>query len=446
MNRWMPLLGLCLSVALVGASTVNGASPSATERFPASSIISCFVISGDAVFASTDDGLFQGSLQRQTWEKMKTPPGLLPKGKLLLIGRGNPRLYYYLSDLAVLYSKQSITPNTGSLYVSEDLGKTWQEKFHGVFFRNLYVHPNGSLYGRLEELRIPRWPYWAPGDREESMKALGSLVFSPDWPDASFRDRKLVLSHDDGKTWEDIANGIPDDYDLGKFFPDPDHPDQACFVGAYSRHLAEPMVFQAKNESYAWEKTPENQWHGGVKTRDCFGGFRGGSNIDTFVDLSDFYRLRSYVYGGNSVQAVQIDVEKPTYSFQMGRKMPVKVEVKVVLEGVKWWLLDHLGSAKFWSLQIASPEGKQFWTEGGMHDLSIPPEERNAKIAQLWKDPALKTITIDDAHSYSTTLDLSRIYAFPKPGKYRLMISHDDAALTNQGGIAGPVIEVTIQK
>ncbi len=257
------------------------------------------------------------------------------------------------------------------------------------------------------------------------------------------------MSHDLGKTWVNITHDLPQGYDHS-FSPDKDHPDLVCIEGVERFHPMRRECFQAEDQNFLWNKVPENSWRGVVKKNDYFFGSisPGSNNEEARAFLSTFFVYPFFKWGnGIDVQTVQIETEKPHYSFRLDQPMPVSVTVRFLFPRPPLKFLDNKDETYFWKLRMLTEDGQGLFSTAKVEALYVQIPNRDSIVKQYMSDPNLQTINLDENHPYARVVDMAKLFHFTKPGEYRVQFMKILANFVNwDAGIDGEVIDLTVTK
>ena len=326
-------------------------------------------------------------------------------------------------------------PNT--LYVSEDSGLSWKQTSTDYNFMDMFVHPDGSLYAvaYIKTSTAPKNPN--PAYSETTTGADGQTHYP---------QRLLLVSHNLGKSWTDISTGLPAQYNL-YVTPDPDHSELICVQSSRPMHAGPVIVYQADDKNYRWHETNKNWNEMPTNRENIFGSLSPGSNnTNDRANLTSFFKLPYLKWGnGIGVQAAQIYTEKPAYTFRRHEPMPVTLTVKFVFPRAPLKFYDNRDEMVCWNLRGFAEHGKSFYTQSRATELYVNIPDHDAKMQQYADDPNRLILDLDEVHPYTRTIDLSKLYDFPQPGKYQVQpVKALCSFFKEDASFAGQVIEVTV--
>jgi hypothetical protein len=179
----------------------------ASARFRSDTILSVLRWK-DVVYASTRTGLFRSSLSDQNWISVALPPGTQPGGCLNSTDSGTSEIYYSppVRPVADIYDH---CPAGLGLWVSKNLGQTWEHVDAVHIFRSIFLDRSGFLYASAAE----------PSEKSNVEAAL----------EMSFGGSPFV-SADGGRTWHKTEGEeqVPSILSLGACETNPEH---VCATG-----------------------------------------------------------------------------------------------------------------------------------------------------------------------------------------------------------------------
>ncbi len=429
--RFLPIVAIISCVAAVlGCNRVPALTP-ADMKSDENSIWSV-VQRKEVVFAATNNGLYRASMSDKIWYKLPTPSSLPSWGHFARESSTSSPLVYFTGAGEMGMMKE---PNT--LFVSKDLGLSWTLTSTQYNLLDAFVHPDGSLYA-VAYIKTTTPPSKKNPSYSESTSSADGQTYYP--------ERRVLVSHNLGKSWSDISEGLPTQYE-NFVVQDPDHPELISVVSSRPMHAFSVDVYQADDQHYHWRKTEKHPNELPGNRENIFGSLSPGSNnTNDVATLSSFFKL-PYLKWGNSlgVQAGQIVTEKPAYAFRQHEPMPVMLTIKFVFSRPPLKFYDNKDETVCWNLRGFPEQGKNFYSKCKATDLYINSPDHEAKMKQYADDLNRVIVDLDEAHPYTRTIDLSKLYDFPAPGKYRIQLVKALCSFFKEdASFAGQVIEVTI--
>jgi hypothetical protein len=386
----------------------------------------------DVVFAATDKGLYRASLNDRIWYKLPTPSSMSHWGHFAREAAPSSPLVYYTGP-----GEMGVTKEPTTLYVSEDLGLSWKLTSTEYNLMEAFIHPDGTLYA-VAYIKSASAPTKSNPEYSESSTGEDGQTFYP--------ERRLLASHNLGKSWTDISEGLPTQYE-SMIVQDPDHPDLICIETRRPMHPFPLYVYQADDRNYHWKKTGKSPNELPINRMNLFGSLSPGSNNSNDVaSLSTFFKLPYLKWGNNlMMQAGQIEAEKPTYTFHRHEPMPVNLTIKFVFPRPPLKFYDNKNETICWFLRGYSERGDHVLTKCRASDLYVDIPDHDSKMKQYADDPDRLIVDLEEAHSYTRTIDLSKLYGFPQPGKYQLQpVKAFCSFFKGDASFAGQVIDVII--
>ena len=384
---------------------------------------------GDTFIASTRDGIYQASLTEKVWRKMPTPISMPLGGQLAQVSAVSPRLIYYTGNEFGTFSFAKIK---GSLFVSEDAGKTWTASSIDQDVLDAFMQPDGSIFAVTQTMVTT-----SPGENATWTTDANGVN---DYP-----SQHLLVSRDNGHAWKDITPTLRSGFGLYGLFQDPDHPDLVCVSSTMINHAARRFIFQAADETYQWQEFPDEEWLVGHKLHENYfwGMDVGGGGLS--ATLENFFKFPCPTSGHYpDIPTRYLECEKTAYSFHLNQPMPVSVSTVFMYPDpvLKWF--DNKNEKVFWGLKI-KPEGSEILSADPRSielDVDRPDPD---KMAAYLHDPDLMTVEVDLGHPYQRVVDLGKLYHFSQIGHYQLQIFHSDLYLEGHGSCLGTgVIEVSV--
>lgn len=395
---------------------------------------------GDAIFASTQTGLYQGSVTNKTWRKLDAPAEMKPGGTFI---QQDPAAliiaYYHTLKWPDIWTKIPDNPEIPSdLFVSKDGGKTWAQTSKVSRIISVYIHPSGVFLSTQETSR-------------------------PDPPVRPNTTGRVFASNDFGATWKDVSGNLPAKIIFNRFIRDPLYPNKIAVTGydpAVSDVLLSrgPRLYEADVGVYQWTAAYSENVFGlmdKIHNLESSWQYGHGDQYDVIIQptLANFFTPAfldrdpdiNPENGGPFVFAFQLETEKTVYTFRKDEPKVIPVTVEFLAQHPKAKLLDKKDEAVFWRVGMVSYGSKQ-----GFEPRFLQFQEQTAPVAKkkaaaTLRDADLMTVTPDPGHPYKRGIDLAKLHDFSKPGVYRFQLYHDDGWLAPWGGAFGsPVIDVTI--
>ena len=206
--------------------------------------------------------------------------------------------------------------------------------------------------------------------------------------------------------------------------------------------------FEADDQNYHWKEISWEKWHGEpVERKDAFCPGSGRSDdLGASAHLSTLFKYPFLKWGnGLSLDAIQIEAEKPAYTFRQHEPMPVALKASFMFPHKPVRFVDNEDETVCWALYGYPDGGDVFQVHSRADELSDGMDDHEAELAVLRDQPATRVITLDREHPYRRTVDLAKLYRFPGPGKYLVQPRKDLCQFFKEdAGFAGQVIEVTI--
>jgi hypothetical protein len=425
--RWSWLI---LFAAIMSGPGANSIDPDELSRIRIYSVLD----RGDTLLASTDDGLYTVSKTKKIWRKISTAPPLF--GLTKLVGNSGERselAYFTFTDRMFVRAEKG----TVGIELSENGGKTWRLLSLEGNPLDVYLHPDGSIFV-AEQKFVPTPPY----------KNAGAWTFGANGI-KQYDVEQLLVSRDKGRTWKDITPPVVPGFGLGSIFQDPDHRHLVCVTSSQIDHTSRDYIFQAADSKYQWKSIDEEKWHHQApRDRYVFAMIpRGGANnTDLPANLANFFQLPfSRTAFCPEIPTRYLECGASSYRFRLHRPMPVEIRT-VCLFGSPLDFWDNKNEKVFWSLCIKPEKAPFFFTEPLTVELNTAYPDHDAKLKAYQTDPDLVKSQIDPAHAYQRTIDLGKLYAFTKPGRYQMQIQHSDNYLFPSRGstLGSPMINVTV--
>ena len=438
-RRPIQAAGPVLCLLLLWLSGGCKRSPGALTRAklkPGEGYITSVLQHGDAVFAATDIGLYQASRSDKVWYKLPTPSSMPSWGSFARKAAPSSLLVYYTGPGEVGLMKEP-----AALYVSRDLGLSWERTSSAYNFLNVFVQSADALYA-VAYVQAATPPGEQPMSyRETATDKDGKTVYP---------ERRLLLSHDLGRTWSDISEGLPTQFE-NYVVPDPEHPGRVCVVTSRPMHAGPVCVYQATDEKFHWKQMPRNWDKLPNRRENVFGSLSPGSNnTNARANLSTLFVYPFLKWGnGLDVHTVGIETEKPAYTFRQHEPMPVALTVRFIFPQPPLKFYDHPDETVCWNLRGYVEQGDTFFIPSRATELYVNSPDHDAKMKQYAEDPRRAVVTLDNDHPYHRTIDLSRLCGFPGPGKYQIQPMKSFCTFFKEGvkedaSFAGQVIAVTI--
>jgi hypothetical protein len=308
------------------------------------------------------------------------------------------------------------------LYESSDSGQSWRLIYQGHGMRDLLQLTNGLLF-------CMQFEPTGPG------RNLPSDSSASNWR------MRLMKSGDEGRKWQDITGDLEGGIEVIEgLTPDPDHSDRVCVLATSRRSY----VIQAADNSFQhWEWIRETEWDATHMTdRSFFKVCHTGANFIRGHQAT----LRNYFadgFNGSTYQmAVRILTSQTEYRFNLREPKPVPVEFQFLPENQTLKILDLTNGPEFWRLRVITPDGRRDYGLGrtnmglGGWARSYTDEKGIVRTESYETDPEevwrkysgrtdFRTITLKKNNPYRREVDLSQIYQFNQPGRYRFQLIYD---------------------
>jgi hypothetical protein len=361
------------------------------------------------VFGATELGIYRGDRATRHWQRLDLPDSIPVGGKFAREEPGGTDVYYFAQQDDTDVSRHGKSPG---IYRSDDRGKTWVkvDQERNVFC--VYVHADGSVYSLSWEVKA----------HVGYQTRIGHVRWS--------RDR--------GTTWRDITNDAPGE--LVDIIGDPDNPRLIALVTQSVR----PYLLQAENDGYNWTVRSFTRPKGARIPDDEF-LFRNYRSDNLYLQVATLANYFDRPFGSAvHIPAFDITAESPRYSFRQGnpKGAAVKLSFEPAMAETAVTLIDSDSDPRVcWSAKVIDPADRQRVTTKG--DLRRGPQTIPASPSDL------RTFSVDRAHPYSKTIDLSKLGDFTVPGRYKVQISYENRVeLPGQqlwhGNFDGEVFEVDI--
>jgi hypothetical protein len=389
---------------------------------------------GNTLLASTNDGLYSASKTKKTWRKVSSAPPLA--GLIKLVGNpDNPSELAYFTWTDPSFA--GTDKGTVGIELSEDGGKTWRLLSLKGNPVDVFLHPDGSIFV-AEQKFVTTPPY----------KDAGAWTFGANGI-KQYDVEQLLVSRDKGRTWKDITPALFPGFGLDGIFQDPDHRRLVCVSSTQIGHTSREFIFQAADAKYQWKSIDEENWHhAGARERYVFAMIpRGGANDTSLpANLANYFQL-PFSHAGfcPDMPTRYLECGASSYRFHLHHPMPVTIKT-VCLFGAALDFWDNKNEKVFWSLRIKPEKERLFFTEPLTGELNTALPDHDAKLKAYQNDPDTMKSQIDLVHSYQRTVDVNKLYAFTKPGRYEVQIQHNDNYLFRAEGstLGSPMINVTV--
>lgn len=340
---------------------------------------------GDFVVAVNSNGFYRTQASTKNWERVSVPRGMSVQGRFATSQSDSNSIFYWPYSFG----------KSGGLFVSQDAGNKWSLVSSEFGFRFVYPNRDGRLYAIVEkEVTV------------DSRKG--------------FRSR-LVVSDNQGKTWNDISRDIFGD--LYAVFADPKHTNRVCVVGNSIRNY----IFESPDDTYSkWTGTREWEWRKDSKTDDEFlrGGYSTGNTLYMLnARLNNYF---DYDFGSAAqLPAFEISVETNHLVFGPEDKIEIPVTIKFREPGVTVKLPDTTNGEEMWSIQMITPSGERLRSGAKLNRLGRAVTE---VLRQQYRAlPDFKIAEVSTTNSYLRTIALSHLSDFSKPGEYRFRLCYSSS-------------------
>ena len=366
----------------------------------------------DVVLASTRTGLFRGSGFDSQWVPLPLPPGTEPGGCLNSTDAGTLRVYYS-PPIEHVTDEYDRCPVGRGLWLSTDLGQSWEHVDTVHMFRSVFDHADGVLYA--------------------------SAVEASDKPNAplelfDFGGRAFV-STDGGRTWTatEGAENLPGIVELGGCAKDTQN---VCATGASIRLYWMEYSPEQKKWTYARAPKPTDQL-----TPSEFFSFimSSGTSPCCYVLRATLENYHRESFGGNLQKAgILVEPERLRYTFKRTDRKSVRVSMELLrLDPPVTELdipdVDH--SEACWGLMIIEPDGEKKYV--------LPKPSDTQSVTG-------RSHVLRPGNSYSRTLDLDSLSSMQRTGTYQVALVFDNSKLVKQnseqwtGFLTGPPFQVLI--
>lgn len=409
MNGWrvLPLM-ICLFTGLL-TSDARAAAPA--PPVPLQSVLR----REQDVFASSPAGLFRASLADKTWQRLALPPSMPVDGAFAAEPSAAKTIWYYTP----LRAAKLAAGKKRGLYRSSDDGLTWHLVSSQFVFHDVFLHDNGKLFALAAPIGNPLRTF------------LPSLV---------------LMSEDEGKHWRSIGGKFCGFFDI---FADPDHPNLICVLVAGIRGY----VLQAEDESYQWKETREVEWRRERPlTEDAF--FSTSYSAGNFLYLFPATLSNYFAYDfSNRAGLPGFDLKSAQNAFVFGPRdaVVIPITVRFLPKKAMVALLDTIDGQGLWGLKIVDPDAKQVVVPAPASALALASKNWDRSSATYRDKHAIKSVILDAAHPYLRDVDLSKLYAFTRPGTYKMQIVYDNTGAAYhrptewQGRFSSSAFTVTVR-
>jgi len=429
MNVAMTAVAFFLSLASISCLAVDQAVPD--DRIPLKSVL----VRKLDVFASTERGLYRALKSERVWRKLQMPSELRPGG-VFAKEPLDAKILLYCSP-----KSPSVQEFKGyDIYSSMDSGLSWALVSDERRFKELLLHPDGTLYAIATIVSEANASLVERDGLRRSVKLNGNGNCE------TYVDR-IFMSGDLGRTWSDISSDIPPGMSLCWLAADPDHPALACLYGQSLRSYA----LQAEDKSYSkWTATPfgfPNQTDGDFLRPH----YSTGSKSPLYMLSANLSNYFSYPFDDAvRLPAFLIAVAKEAYLFKRNEPLTVAVEVRFLLKEPEPRVLDIDEEYGFWGLRCIDPDGKR----GKDKTLSMRSRETAESLNErILASPSLSVHPLCFGHPYARNLDLSKLFDFTKNGVYRVRLIYNSSGSVADGSrgewrglFSSQVFTVTIEE
>lgn len=419
----MTRLIVVLSILGIAASTCFAAD----IYVPPKGTIESLVVRNKDVFASTREGLYRALKSDKHWKKLPTPKTMPVGGKFATQPKSSNIIFYAATKC--IYGGL-LPKGILGLYSSSDSGQHWSLVRKDMNFKDVYVHPNGTIYAITEDL------YTDNSVSRESNKPKKYLC------------DLILISKDGGKSWRDITGSKWPGLMLVTIIADPDHPDLVCISG----NLLRGYVLQASDENYNWKPIVEWEWDKQHETDESFFQRYSGSSWKCYTAS---YTLNDYFLSGGGIRtyrnAFDIILGRPEYRFTKLQPKIIKATVKFIPDIDKVTLLDFSDDTSMWGVKVIDPQGKRTAIDASVSDTIHKSKDRETIKNQFRARPALSGHVVDASHSYTRDIDIGKLYDFSQPGKYRVQLLYDSMSVADKnegewpGFFTGQVFTVIVE-
>jgi hypothetical protein len=371
------------------------------------------------VFACNEAGLFRASKSDGHWRPLPLPDGMPPNGFFATEPVSAPDLWYYAPNWVLAPAANS--GKLAGLYRSRDDGQHWQLVTSVYDLRDVFLHPNGTLY------------------------AIIRVVMKK--PEATTIRDRIIMSRDEGQSWTDITGTLGPGIGLSKIMADPDHPPLVIMLAESMRAI----IAQAQDERYQWELTREWDWMEQHMTDEVFfyRDYSTGATLYMFpATLSNYFQ---YDFGSRAdLPAFDIVPDRSSYTFAMAEPKRISVAVRFLPSEPKVKLIDLKDQVGFWGLRVIDPKGRRTRVLAPLLNSWRASGQKPEDLGRIRRSKEFGVHLLSAQQPYLRSIDLEPLYSFDEKGTYRVQLQYDSFIADRQrgewpGSFTGSVFEVVIR-
>jgi len=346
---------------------------------------------GDYIVAANSNGLFRTKSSTKNWERVQSPEQTPPHGQFS-VSSANTNSVFLCAG--------------GAIYASRDSGATWKLVSKARNFHCVYENQDGKIYAIVEELKT------------DASKSNGP-------PNKGYLRWSIVVSDNEGRTWEDITSNIGVGVMLIDIFPDPASSKRVCLLGNGIRSY----VLQATDDHYTkWNTVRQWDWGRGKETDEAF--LREGYSSSTvyYILKANLANYFDYPFGNSpDLPAFEIQLQTNHFEFQLHSDIQISVSITFLPAGETVKLADVRDGEEFWRVNCINPSGERI-TGSGKTDKVGEAKNFEALKQSYRKLPDFRAVDVSLGHPYNRDLSLSKLVDFSRPGTYRVCVSYDSSA------------------
>lgn len=416
MRRWI----LLISLFLIALSPVLADSTIKEDK----TTIQSLLIRDSDVFATTRDGMYRALKSDKKWEKLTLAKDMFLPGRFAEVP-SNSKDVYYISYSPTTKDQSGKSQRFCGLFKSSDDGKTWQLMTSDYQFSSVFLHPNGLLYAISTKIETS-------GPESNDFDPIG-------YPDHWHKkmEYKVILSKDQGKTWSNTADSLPEHYLLPWIMIDPEHPELICLFtgpnGMFAFNFHTLTRLHAKDEICSeWRKEDVDYYQQMnmlfFGPEGCIGNAQANkmmfANLDNYFKY-DFNRSECYLYKyypyvePREAKLFTLSADKTHYVFNTSEKKEIRVTVNSPMPDQHFTLIDTVSGKQMWRIKISDPKGNNIQSPS-----TFDPDRRDV-IEKVREEKDFITNQLSLDNPYTRTLNLSDMGDFSQRGEYKVQIIYD---------------------